>query len=190
VADLVYATITSLDGFVADESGRFDWAMPDEELHGYVNDRERGVGTYLYGRRLFEVMRYWETADQDPSLSDVELDYTRVWQGADKVVYSRTLDAVDTRRTRLERDFDPAAVRALVDAADRDVSVGGPGLAAHALRAGIVDQVHQYLHPVVVGGGTPHLPPGTHLDLELVDVHRFGSGVVHLHHRVLRQPAA
>ncbi|NUR05827.1 MAG: deaminase [Nocardioidaceae bacterium] len=190
MAELVYAAITSLDGFVTDAQGGFEWAAPADDLHAYVNDRERTVGTYLYGRRMYDVMRFWETADQQDGLTDVARDYTRVWQGADKVVYSRTLERIETGRTRLEREFDPVAVRALVDAAERDVSVGGPTLAAEALRAGIVDRVHQYLHPVVVGGGTPFLPHGVRLDLELVDVGRFDSGVARLDYRVRRQPQA
>jgi dihydrofolate reductase len=189
VAELVYSGLTSLDGYVADEEGGFLWAAPDEEVHAHVNELERPVGTYLYGRRLYEVMRYWETLEPGGDVSDVEVDYAELWRATDKVVYSRTLDAVDTGRTRLERDFDPGAVRSMVDAADRDVTVGGPTLAATALHAGIVDVVHQYLNPVVVGGGTPFLPPGLRTGLELVDSHVFGSGVVHLHYRVARPDA-
>jgi dihydrofolate reductase len=184
VAELVYSAIASLDGMVADADGRFDWAMPDEDLHAFVNDLERTVGTYLYGRRMYEVMVAWETMDTVPDQPAVIRDYTAVWQAADKIVYSTTLPAVTSARTRLERAFDPDAVRRLKAEADRDLSVGGPGLAATAFGAGLVDHVHLFLHPVVVGGGTPALPAGVRLDLELVDEHRFGSGVVHLHHRV------
>lgn len=185
MARLVYAGITSLDGYTVDAEGSFAWAEPDEEVHGFVNDLERRVGTYLYGRRLYETMRVWQTVSDDAG-PEVARDFARVWREADKVVYSRTLGEVSTPRTLLERDFDPAVVRALVDAADRDVSVGGATLAASALRAGIVDELHQFLHPVVVGGGTPYLPEGVRLDLELLDERRFKSGVVHLHHRVVR----
>jgi dihydrofolate reductase len=185
VARLVYAGITSLDGYTVDAEGSFAWAEPDEEVHGFVNDLERRVGTYLYGRRLYETMRVWQTVSDDAG-PEVARDFARVWREADKVVYSRTLGEVSTPRTLLERDFDPAVVRALVDAADRDVSVGGATLAACALRANIVDELHQFLHPVVVGGGTPYLPEGVRLDLELLDERRFESGVVHLHHRVVR----
>jgi dihydrofolate reductase len=185
VARLVYAGITSLDGYTVDADGSFAWAEPDEEVHAFVNDLERGIGTYLYGRRLYETMQAWQTMPEDEG-PEVARDYGRVWRGADKVVYSTRLSDVTTPRTRLEREFDPAVVRALVDAADRDVSVGGATLAATALRAGIVDELHQFLHPVVVGGGTPYLPSGVQLDLELVGERRFGSGVVHLHHAVLR----
>jgi dihydrofolate reductase len=185
VARLVYAGITSLDGYTVDANGSFEWAAPDDEVHAFVNDLERGVGTYLYGRRLYETMRVWQTVPEDEG-PEVARDFGRLWREADKVVYSATLAEVTTPRTRLERTFEPWAVRALVDAADRDVSVGGATLAAAALRAGLVDELHQLLHPVVVGGGTPYLPGGVHLDLELLGERRFGSGVVHLHHAVLR----
>jgi dihydrofolate reductase len=185
VARLVYAGITSLDGYTVDADGSFAWAEPDEEVHAFVNDLERQLGTYLYGRRLYETMRVWQTVPEDEGPDEMR-DFGRVWRSADKVVYSTTLSDVATPRTRLEHDFDPAAVRALVDDADRDVSVGGATLAATALRAGIVDELHQLLHPVVVGGGTPYLPAGVRLDLELLDERRFAGGVVHLHHRVVR----
>jgi dihydrofolate reductase len=177
--------ITSLDGFVVDAEGSFAWAAPDEEVHAFVNDQERTVGTYLYGRRMYDVMQVWQTMPTDDE-PPVMADYAGIWRAADKVVYSATLDAVATPRTTLERSFDPAAVRALVEAADHDVSVGGPTLGAAAVRAGIIDEWHQYLHPVVVGGGTHWLPPGVRLDLDLVGVDRFASGVVHLHHRTRR----
>jgi dihydrofolate reductase len=184
MAKLIYTAITSLDGFVADESGTFDWAAPDEQVHAFVNDLEREIGTYLYGRRLYEVMLAWETMDTTGQSAAVA-DYTRVWQAADKVVFSRSLETVASARTRLERDFDPATVRAWKASAQRDLSVGGPGLAAAALRAGLVDECHLFLNPVVVGGGTPALPDQLRLDLELVDENRFDSGVVHLHYRLL-----
>ena len=153
MAKLIYSTITSLDGYVADEDGNFDWAAPDEEVHAFVNDLERPVGTYLYGRRMYEVMAYWETAhtvaDQPPHLRE----YAEIWQAADKVVYSRTLETAASARTRIERDFDPEAVRRLKASAARDISVGGPGLAAQALEAGLVDECHLFLNPVVVGAG-------------------------------------
>jgi len=177
---LVYAAITSLDGYVNDRSGGFDWARPDEEVHAFVNDLERPIGTYLYGRRMYEVMRFWETVDDD---EPVMRDYAQVWQAADKVVYSTTLDAVTTERTRLERRFDADVVRKLPGT----VSIGGPTLAAHALAAGLVGEVHQLVTPVAVGGGTAWLPPDLRLDLQLVDVQRFASGVVHLHYRPAHQ---
>ncbi|SDX94488.1 Dihydrofolate reductase [Modestobacter sp. DSM 44400] len=186
MAELVYSAITSLDGMVADADGRVDWAEPDEELHAVVNEQERAIGTYRYGRRMYEVMVAWETMPTGPDQPAVVRDYAAVWRAADKVVYSTTLPAVSSARTRLERVFDPDAVRRLKAEAARHLSVGGPGLAAAAFRAGLVDQVHLFVHPVVVGGGTPVLPAGVRLDLELLDEHRFGSGVVHLHHRVRR----
>lgn len=182
MAKLIYAAIASLDGYVADQDGSFDWAAPDDELHAFFNDFERPLGTHLYGRRLYEVMTFWETADHDPDLPPVERDYAQVWQAADKIVYSRTLTKVSSARTRLEREFDPASVRRLKSAADRDLSIGGPELAGHALGAGLVDECHLFLHPVIVGGGTPALPAGLRWDLELVDQSQIGQ-VVHLHYR-------
>jgi dihydrofolate reductase len=189
VARLVYSAIASLDGYVVDADGSFDWAAPDEEVHAFVNDLERPIGTYLYGRRMYEVMRFWETAPTRAApgapgaAPDMAADFAELWQAADKVVYSTSLAAVSTARTRLERSFDADAVRKLVAAADRDVTVGGPTLAAAALGAGLVDELHLFLVPTVVGGGTRALPDDVRLDLELVDEHRFASGVVHLHHR-------
>jgi len=184
MARLIYSAIASLDGYVADEDGRFDWAAPDEEVHAFVNDLERPVGTYLYGRRMYGVMAFWETADTTAGDSTAVRDYAEIWRAADKIVYSRTLEAVTTARTRIERDFDPDAVRELKASADRDLTVGGPTLAAAAFRAGLVDELHLFLAPVAVGGGTRALPDGVRLDLELVDEHRFAGGVVHVHHRV------
>jgi dihydrofolate reductase len=177
---LVYAAITSLDGYVADEDGKFDWSMPDEEVHAFVNDLEREVGTYLYGRRMYEVLVAWETMEPDDPITR---DYAEVWRSADKVVYSRTLDSVASERTRIERDFDPEAVRRMKAASDRDISVGGPELAAQAIAAGLVDECHLFLSPVVVGGGKRALPAGVRWQLELLDERRFANGVVHLHYR-------
>jgi dihydrofolate reductase len=180
---LIYSAITSLDGYVADADGKFDWGEPDEEVHSFVNDLERPVGTHLYGRRLYEVMIVWDDAeafsDQPPYIQD----FARLWQAADKVVYSTTLDAVSTARTRIEREFDPEAVRRMKAAAERDLIVGGPALAAHAFRAGLVDECHLFLAPVVVGGGKQSLPDDVRLDLELVDERRFGNGMVHVRDR-------
>ena len=184
MAKLIYAAITSLDGFVADEHGNFDWAAPDDEVHAAVNDVASTVGTYLFGRRMYEVMAVWEdpaiVVDQPPVMHD----FAQLWHSADKVVYSTTLNAAPTARTRLERTFDVRAVQELKASAERDLAVGGPGLAAHALRAGLVDECHLFLNPVVVGGGTRSLPADVHITLELLHVRRFASGVVHLHHRV------
>lgn len=183
MARLIYAAITSLDGYVADDAGSFDWAAPDEEVHAFVNDLERAVGTHLYGRRMYEVMRFWEGAHHVADPSPVFRDYAQIWQAADKVVYSRTLATVSTARTRIERTFDPEAVRQLKESAGHDISVGGPELAAQALKARLVDECHLLVTPVVVGGGTACLPGGLRAELELVDERRFGSGVVHLHYR-------
>jgi dihydrofolate reductase len=184
MANLIYSAIASLDGYTADANGKFDWAAPDEEVHAFVNDKERPVGTYLYGRRMYETMVYWETASTGNDQPAATRDYARIWQAADKVVYSSTLDAVASARTRLEREFDPDAVRRLKEAAERDVTVGGPGLAAQAFAAGLVDECHLFLNPVAVGGGTSALPVGLRLELELLDEHRFGNGVVYLRYRV------
>jgi dihydrofolate reductase len=180
---LIYAAITSLDGYIEDEDAKFDWAEPDEEVHAFVNDLERPVGTYLYGRRMYEVMVGWET---DPTLaaqSPLMRDFAEIWQAADKVVYSRTLEQVSTARTRIERDFDAEAVRQLKASAERDLSVGGPELATQAFNAGLVDECHLFLTPIVVGGGRPSLPHHVRLALELQEVRRFGNGVVHLQYR-------
>ena len=185
MARLIYSAISSLDGYVADVDGRFDWAAPDEEVHAFVNDLERPVGTYLYGRRMYEIMAAWETLHSVPGQSATMLDFAAIWQAAEKVVYSRTLVAVSTARTRLERDFDPEAVRLIKAAADRDITIGGPGLAAHALRAGLVDECHLLLSPVIVGGGTRVLPDGLRVRLELLDERRFGNGVAYLRYRAL-----
>jgi dihydrofolate reductase len=180
MAKLIYSAITSLDGYIADEDGNFDWAAPDEEVHSFVNDLERPVGTYLYGRRMYEVMAPWET---DPTLADqsrVMRDFAELWQAADKVVYSKTLETVSTASTRIERDFDPEAVRKMKTQAERDITVGGPDLAAQAIKAGLVDEFQLFFVPIVVGGGNQALPDHVRLRLELLDERRFGNGVVHL----------
>jgi dihydrofolate reductase len=188
MARLIYSAITSLDGYVADAGGRFDWSVPDEEVHAFVNDLERPIGTYLYGRRLYEVMAAWEHADGPGFAGPQAQDFAALWQAAEKVVYSTTLAGVSTARTRLERTFDPAAVERMKASAARDITVGGPGLAAHALAAGLVDECNLFISPVVVGGGTAWLPDGLRLRLELLDEHRFGNGAVHLHYRTSREP--
>lgn len=189
MAKLVYAAIASLDGFVADEHGNFDWAAPDEEVHEFVNDLERGVGTHLYGRRMYEVMRYWETAHEEPDQPAVFHDYARIWQAADKVVFSQTLDRVSTTRTRLERHFDADAIGRLKAQARADLSVGGPHLAAEALRAGLVDEIHLFLTPHLIGRGNPALPDDVRARLDLTAERRFASGVVYLAYRLPSGPA-
>jgi dihydrofolate reductase len=185
MAKLIYSAITSLDGYVADEEGNFDWAAPDDEVHSFVNDLERPVGTYLYGRRMYEVMRAWETMDTGPDQPPVVRDFAAIWQAADKIVYSKTLETASSARTRIERDFDPEAVRQLKASAGGDLTVGGPDFAAQAIKAGLVDELHLFLTPVVVGGGKRALPDNVRLTLELLDERRFDSGVVHLHYRTL-----
>jgi dihydrofolate reductase len=177
---LVYSVIASLDGYIADAEGKFDWAEPDEEVFAFVNDLERRIGTYLYGRRMYETMRYWETVPLEGQ-NAVVLDYTRIWRAADKIVYSTTLQAVSSARTRIESRFDPEAVRALKQRGD--VSVSGPGLAASAIRAGLVDEYQVFVTPVVVGGGTAVFPAGVRVGLDLADQRRFASGVVYLRYR-------
>jgi dihydrofolate reductase len=184
MATLLYMAITSLDGYVADEKGTYDWAMPDDEVFGFVNDFERPVGTYLYGRRLYQEMTGWETAHASPGQSPLMLDFARIWQAADKIVYSRSLEAVSTARTRLERDFDPESVRQLKTRAERDITVGGAALAAAAIEAGLVDECHLIVSPVVVGGGKKALPGDVRLQLQLLDERRFGNGAVHLRYRI------
>ncbi len=179
---LIYTAIASLDGYVADADGNFDWAAPDDELHAFVNDVERPIGSYLYGRRMYETMVFWETAHTLADQPPVVRDFTAIWQAADKIVFSSTLETVASAKTRIERDFDPEAIRRLKAAATRDVSVGGPHLAAAAFKAGLVDECHLFLTPVVVGGGIGALPKGVRLDFELLDERRFANGVVHLHY--------
>jgi dihydrofolate reductase len=183
MAHLIYSAISSLDGYIEDRDGNFDWAMPDEEAHRFMNDLERTAGTHLYGRRMYETLMVWET---DPNLaaeSPLFRDFAEVWQAADKIVYSRTLEAVSTRKTQLERNFDPEAVRRLKEAVEDDIIIGGPELAAHAFRAGLIDECHLFLTPVIVGGGKPALPDNVRLELELVEQRRFGNGMAYLHYR-------
>jgi dihydrofolate reductase len=183
MARLIYAAIASLDGYVADERGNFDWAAPDEEVHRFVNDLQRPLGTHLYGRKMYETLVVWEHpetfADQNPVL----LDFARSWQAAEKVVYSTTLTAAASARTRIERRFDPDEIRRMKAAAGGDLSVGGPALAAQAFRAGLVDECHLFLTPIIVGGGNPALPEGVRTTLELLDERRFAGGVVYLRYR-------
>ncbi|WP_076262833.1 dihydrofolate reductase family protein [Intrasporangium flavum] len=181
---LVYTSICSLDGYVADASGGFGWAAPDDEVHRFVNDLERGLGTHLCGRRLYEVLRYWDTAPTDDPEGSVGDDYARVWQATDKVVYSTTLEGVSAPRTRLERFFDPVEVAAWVREQPRDVGIGGPTLAAQALRAGVVDEVSVFRVPHVVGGGTPVLPGDVRMELRLTDSRTFGNGTTYARYDV------
>jgi dihydrofolate reductase len=181
MARLIYTALTSLDGFVEDRDGGFGWAEPGAEVHAFVNDLERGAGTHLYGRRMYETMVVWETPEaMGDDLPPHVRDFSDVWRAAEKIVFSRTLERVSSARTRIEREFDPEAVRALKAAADHDVLIGGPGLAGEAFRAGLVDECNLFLAPVVIGAGKRALPDDVRLDLELVDERRFGNGMVHL----------
>lgn len=184
MARLIYAAITSLDGYVEDEDGKFDWAMPDEEVHAFVNELERPVGTHLYGRRMYETMVFWESPPDLAGQPAFVRDFAEIWQAADKIVYSRTLPTASGARTRIERDFDPEAVRRLKATAARDLTVGGPELAAQAIEAGLVDEYHLFLVPVAVGGGKRSLPGDrVRVNLELLDERRFRSGTVYLRYR-------
>ena len=193
MANLIYAIHTSLDGYIADEAGNFDWPL-DEELSALINELEQPVGTYLYGRRMYEAMRVWEgyrgitdlppSLEVTPRLEQALEEFARIWRAADKIVYSRTLEEASSARTRIERDFDPETVRQLKQTAAGDLTVAGAELAAEALRARLVDECHFFLHPVAVGGGARSLPEHLRLRLTLVDEHRFGNGAVHLHYRV------
>ena len=180
MARLIYSAIASLDGYVADRDGEFGWGAPDEEVHTFINDLERPVGTYLYGRRMYEVMVAWGNPDGFAADSPITRDFAGIWQAADKIVYSRTLDQASSPRTRIEREFDPEAIRRLKAQAEADISVGGAQLAGRALAAGLVDELHLFLAPVIVGGGTPALPDDVRLTFELLDERRFGNGFVYL----------
>lgn len=184
LTELIYSAITSLDGYVEDARGNFDWAAPDQEVLAFVNDLARSVGTYLYGRRMYETMLYWESAHTIPDQPDLVRDFTEIWQAADKIVYSKTLQAVSSGRTRIERDFDFEAVRHLKAEAGADITVGGADLAAQAFAAGLVDELHLFLVPVVFGAGKSALPHHIHLDLQLLDERRFKSDVVYLRYSV------
>jgi dihydrofolate reductase len=184
VAKLVYTAIASLDGYVEDKTGKFEWAAPDEEVHAFVNDLERPIGTYLYGRRMYETMASWETVGTGAERDAVSGDFAELWRAAEKVVYSRTLQTASTARTRIEREFDPAAIRKLKESATRDITVGGAQLAGAAMAADLVEECHLLLYPILVGGGKRALPDGLRVRLELLDERRFRSGVVHLHYGV------
>lgn len=184
MAHLIYLAISSLDGYIEDMEGNFDWAAPDEEVHGFINNLERSAGTYLYGRRMYETMMVWET---DPNLaadSPLTRDFADLWQAANKIVYSKTLEAVSTRKTQLERTFEPEAIRQLKETVEHDIGIGGAELAAHAFQAGLIDECHLFLTPIIVGGGKPALPGNVRLELELLEERRFDSGVVFLRYRV------
>lgn len=183
MAHLIYTVISSLDGYIENKEGKFDWAAPDEEVHGFINDLERTAGTYLLGRRMYETMMVWETDPSFAADSPIMLDYAEIWQAANKIVYSRTLGTVSTRKTQLERTFDPGSIRQLKEAVERDITIGGPGLAAHAFRAGLIDECQLFLIPIILGGGKPSLPENVRIELELLEERRFGNGTIFLRYR-------
>jgi dihydrofolate reductase len=184
MARLIYSAISSLDGYIEDTDGRFDWAAPDDEVHQFVNDLERQAGTSLYGRRMYETMRVWETDPSLAAVSPIMRDFAEIWQAENKIVYSKTLEAVSTRRTRIERTFDSETIRHLKETAERDLVIGGPTLAAHAFRAGMIDECQLFLVPISLGGGKRSLPSDVRIDLELVEERRFECGTVFFRYRV------
>jgi len=185
MAQLVYSAITSLDGYINDRDGNFDWGLPDPEVFEFINQLERGVGTALYGRRMYETMVYWETFDGSEDSAPYLLDYAEIWRSATKIVYSRSLSELSSANTRMERVFDVATVRQLKEATERDLSIGGANLAGQAFTAGLVDEMHLFITPATVGRGTSVYPEVGPSRLELLDVDRYESGVVHLHYRVV-----
>ena len=184
MAKLIYSTIASLDGYVEDAEGGFNWSAPDEEVHAFVNDLERPIGTYLYGRRMYETMVFWETVSTEADESPVFRDYAQIWRAAEKIVYSRALKTVSSARTRIEREFDRDTVDQFKRSSEANITVGGAELAGRAIGAGLVDECHLFLCPIVVGGGKRALPASVSAQLELLDERRFRNGVVHLHYRV------
>lgn len=182
VANLIYAALTSADGYLEDENGGIEWAAPDAEVHAFVNELERPIGTYLYGRRMYETMVVWETMLDSGEHPEVIADYAQIWRAADKIVYSRTLRSPSSSRTRIEREFDPSRVRTMKESSAHDISVGGASLAGQAFAAGLVDECHLFLSPVLIGGGKRALPDGVRAELELRGEDSFASGVVHLHY--------
>jgi len=184
MAHLIYSAILSLDGYIEDADGNFDWAMPDEEVHKFINDLERDVGTYLYGRRMYEMMTIWETDPEFAAESPLTQDFAKIWQAAEKIVYSETLESASTRKTKIERNFDPESIQQLKKTAGQNIAIGGSGLAAHVFRAGLIDELHLFLTPIIVGGGKKSIPLNIRLELELMDERRFGNGTLFLRYRV------
>ena len=180
MAKLIYSAIASADGYVEDATGAFDWGAPGEEMARFINDLERPIGTYLYGRRMYQTMLYWETAHTVLGQPSPVREFTDIWQAAEKIVFSKTVESASSARTRIERHFDPNAVRQLKSAADQDMTVGGADLAGQAIKAGLVDELRLFLVPVIVGGGKQALPNGVRSDLELLDTRRFACGAVYL----------
>jgi len=183
MAYLIYLAITSLDGYIEDQDGKFDWAAPDEEVHSFINDRQRSASTYLYGRRMYETMKAWETDPHLPKSSPLTQDFAEIWQSVNKIVYSNTLEKAITRKTQIRQHFDPKEIEHLKASAEQDIYIGGPELAASAFRAGLIDECQLFLIPMIVGGGKPALPDNVRLELELLEERRFGNGTIFLRYR-------
>ena len=183
MAKLIYFMPTSLDGFIAGETDSMDWSVPDEEIYAFINDLHRPIGTYLYGRKNYETMAGWETPDVIPGGTPAMMDFAQIWQAADKIVYSKSLETVSTPKTRLEREFEPQVVRSLKAQLPHDISVAGPNLAAQAIRAGLVDEIYLLVVPMILGGGKRVLPSSVDVKLDLLDERRFGNGWVYLRYR-------
>lgn len=183
MSKLIYSAITSLDGYVADESGTFDWAMPDEEVHAFINDLERPIGTYLYGRKMYETMVVWSTMNVENE-PDCMRDYAQIWKAADKIVYSKTLKKVSSSKTFIKTNFEPQDIKRLKQSSTSDLAIGGPQIAAEAIKAGLVDEYHQFIAPVIIGSGNAWLPDNVRINLELVDQKRFPNGFIYLRYRL------
>jgi dihydrofolate reductase len=186
MAKLIYPINVSLDGYMEDEGGNLEWSISDDEVFAFWTEFQRPVGTYLYGRRMYGSMVYWETADVKTGDQPEDIrEFAKIWRSAEKIVYSKTLQPVSSARTRIEREFDPDAIRRLKASSEADITIGGAGLAGQAMREGLVDECHLLVHPIVLGGGKRALPDNLRMRLELLDEHRFQSGFVHLHYRVV-----
>lgn len=187
MAELIYFSPVSLDGYIADEPSKFGWSLPDEEVFAFINDLMRPIGTYLYGRGMYQTMAVWETPAAIPNPLPGMPEFARIWQAAEKIVYSRTLDAVSTPRTRLEREFDPQAIRDLKARSARDITIGGPTLARQAIRDGLVDEYRLLVVPAMIGGGRQVLGGGPFTQVDLLDERRFAGGTVYLRYRMRAQ---
>ena len=183
MANLIYVANMSLDGYTEDKEGKFDWTDPNEEVFRFITNLVRATGTHLYGRRMYQTMMVWETEPQLAAESPLSRDFAEIWQAADKIVYSGTLETISTRKTQLEQTFDPEAIRQLKESVEHDILIGGPELAAHAFRSGLIDECHLFIIPIIVGGGKQALPDNVRLELQLLEERRFGSGVVYLGYR-------
>ncbi|WP_379127250.1 dihydrofolate reductase family protein [Paenibacillus sp. sgz500958] len=185
MSKLIYATNVSLDGYTEDEQGNLGWGISDDETYAFWSDFQRTIGTYLYGRRMYEMMVYWETANAGGDQPEVKQEFAQIWRAAEKIVYSRTLQAVSSAKTKIEREFDSDAIRRLKESSGADITIGGPELAGQAMSAGLIDECHLLVNPIILGGGKRAFPDNLSMRLELLGERRFRSGVVHLHYRVI-----